>query len=291
MNGLNQAVDALLTDVAGIYGYDFSGYARRYLVDRIFALYRKSGCAGFDAFAQTVLADQRAFDLLCQQLMISYSEMFRDPPFFTNIRSNLVPYLRSFPSLRVWHAGCGRGEEVYSLAILLLEEGLYERCTVFATDLLEASIDAAKAGRYDALMLDSYAANYRLSGGRGALDDYVTVKRGQFTVDASLAKNIHFFTHNLLADQVFGQMNLVLCRNVCIYLNEDNRWRVIRLLTDSLVPGGFLGMGSSEYPDESDRIAGYRPYGGNTSNLFQKWVRPKLVTLTEEGNDEPRCSQ
>ncbi|GKT33923.1 protein-glutamate O-methyltransferase CheR, partial [Aduncisulcus paluster] len=153
--------------------------------------------------------------------------MFRDPEVFTFIRREIVPLLKTYPQLKIWHAGCSTGEEVYSMAILLKEEGLYDRCQIYATDFNERVLEMAQSGIFPLEVVKDYTKNYIESGGKESFSDYYIAKYESIIMDQSLKKNIIFAQHNLVTDQVFGQMHLIICRNVMIYFNSELQERVI----------------------------------------------------------------
>ncbi|MFH0730782.1 MAG: CheR family methyltransferase [Pseudomonadota bacterium] len=179
-------------------------------------------------------------------ISVTVSEMFRDPGFFVTLRRQVIPYLKTYPFIRIWHAGCATGEEVYSLAIVLKEEGIYDRTTIFATDFNELALDKARQGIYPLEKMKEYTANYQRSGGTEPFARYYHAGYNAAILDAGLKKSITFANHNLVTDGVFSEVHLVLCRNVLIYFDKTLKYRVLRLFRDSLVHGGVLALGSKE---------------------------------------------
>lgn len=179
-------------------------------------------------------------------ISINVTAMFRDPSLYVTLREKVVPILRTYPYLRVWHAGCSSGEEVYSTAILLQEEGLYERCKIYATDINGAVLDRARAGIFSLAAMQDYTTNYVQAGGRHPFSEYYTAKYENAIFSPLLKKNIVFAEHNLVTDGSFNEFNLILCRNVMIYFNKDLQDRVHRLLYESLGNLGYLSLGSKE---------------------------------------------
>jgi chemotaxis protein methyltransferase CheR len=237
---------ALLDDIYAQYGYDFRGYARASLRRRLRQVTRHAGLASLAQLRRHVLDDGGAFQRLLDALTIHVSEMFRDPQFYAAFRTHVVPFIRTFPTLKLWVAGCASGEEPYSIAILLEEEGLYERTRLYATDLSPAALARARAGIYPVEQLKGYARNYQLAGGRDSLTRYFTVAHGHAAIARSLARHIHFAEHNLVSDEVFGEMNVVFCRNVLIYFDRQQQDASVDLMRRSLIRGGFLCLGTQE---------------------------------------------
>lgn len=179
-------------------------------------------------------------------LTVQVSEMFRDPSYFLSLREKVIPLLRTYPSLKIWVAGCSSGEEVYSLAILLREEGLLDRSIIYATDINQAALKKAEAGVYELDRIPGFTSNHQKSGAKTSLSDYYTAAYGAVVFDKSLRKNVVFSDHSLATDSVFAEMHLVSCRNVLIYFNRHLQERALGLFRESLVRKGFLGLGSKE---------------------------------------------
>ena len=228
------------------YGYDFRSYSRASVERRVRQFLSKSGCATISEMISKLLWDESFFSALVQYLSISVTEMFRDPFVYRSIRKNVIPVLRTYPFVRIWHAGCATGEEVYSMAIVMKEEGLHERAVVFGTDFNDAALKTAKDGIYPLDQFKSFTKNYQQAGGTASFSEYYHAKYDSATIHPSLKEHVTFANHNLVTDGVFGEKHLVLCRNVLIYFNRELQSRALRLFTDSLVRGGFLCLGSKE---------------------------------------------
>ncbi|MEJ0100835.1 MAG: protein-glutamate O-methyltransferase CheR [Pseudomonadota bacterium] len=228
------------------YHYDFRGYARSSLRRRLRVAMDKFGCDTLSRLQERLLHDATLMQELMDILTVQVSEMFRDPPYFQALREQVVPLLRTYPSLKVWVAGCSTGEEVYSLAILLKEEGLLERSFIYATDINAQALEKAQAGVYDIERISGFTRNHRKSGGRGSLSTYYTAAYGKAVFDRSLKAHITFADHSLSTDAAFSEVQLVSCRNVLIYFDRALQDRAVGLFRDSLCYKGFLGIGSSE---------------------------------------------
>jgi len=237
----------LLEALARRYGYDFRHYSSASLKRRIrHFLSLSPDCNHISDLIPRLIYDKTFFKSFILTLSITVTEMFRDPFVYKMIREKVVPLLKTYPFIRVWHAGCASGEEVYSLAILLEEEGLYSRCQIYATDLNDDALSKAKQGIYSVDRIKEFTLNYQQSGGSKSLAKYYHSKYDSVILDSSLKKNIVFANHNLVSDSVFGEMHLILCRNVMIYFNRTLQDRVLQLFHDSLVPKGFLCIGTKE---------------------------------------------
>ncbi|MGB1271983.1 MAG: CheR family methyltransferase, partial [Endozoicomonas sp.] len=192
------------------------------------------------------LHDTRAFNHFVKDMSVVVTEMFRDPDVFLAIREQVVPFLKTYPFIKIWHAGCASGQEVYSMAILLEEEGLLDRCHIYATDFNDHALDTARKGIYPDEELPAYEKNYQLAGGKGVLSNYCVKQYNSIKFSGRLSERVVFASHNLVTDGVFGEMNLVMCRNVLIYFNPTLQDRALSLLNDSLCPRGFLCIGRRE---------------------------------------------
>lgn len=239
-------VDLLLEAVHRVRGYDFRQYARASLRRRIANQVKSEQVATVSALLDRALHDDACMDRLLQGLTVTVSAMFRDPPFFRALRERVVPMLRTYPFVRIWQAGCSLGEEAYSLAIVLEEEGLAERCRIYATDISEAILARARDGIYPLDLMRKYTENHGKAGGRRPFSEYYTAAYDNAVLRPSLRDRVVFAQHNLVTDGVFNEFNLVLCRNVMIYFNRDLQGRVHRLLYDSLASFGVLGLGAQE---------------------------------------------
>lgn len=228
------------------YHYDFRGYARASLKRRLRTAMGRFGCSTLSLLQDKVLHEPATFPLLLSYLTVQVSEMFRDPAYFQALRARVIPLLRTYPSLRVWVAGCSSGEEVYSLAILLREEGLLPRALIYATDINPQALEQAEAGVYAVDRVAGFSENYRKAGGRASLSEYYTAAYGRAVFDKSLRENVVFSDHSLATDSVFAEVQLVSCRNVLIYFDRALQDRAVGLFRDALVRRGFLGIGAKE---------------------------------------------
>ena len=265
----NIEIQLLLQAIYLKYGYDFRNYAKASIKRRI--LHRLAGDK-FNNLAEMqhrLLYDEGFFGRLLLDLSINVTEMFRDPSFYLAIRQHVIPQLRELPYLKIWHAGCASGEEVYSMAILLKEEGLYERTQIYATDMNEMVLRRAREGIFNISQLRQYTANYQKAGGRESFSNYYTAHYDHVVMDKSLKKRVLFSDHNLATDGVFGEMHLVMCRNVLIYFDRDLQNRVFKLFFDSLGEGGFLCLGSKESIRLSDQSKNFRDFE-KTEKIYLK---------------------
>lgn len=236
----------LLEAVYRKYHYDFRGYAAASLKRRLTQAMERFGCRTLSQLQDRLLHEPALFPALLDFLTVQVSEMFRDPPYFRALREKVVPLLRTYPSLKIWVAGCSTGEEVYSLAILLQEEGLLDRSLIYATDINAGALERAQAGIYDATRISGFTDNHRKSGARSSLSDYYTAAYGKAVFDKSLKTNIVFADHSLSTDSAFSEVQLVSCRNVLIYFDRQLQDRVLGLFRESLCRKGFLGLGAKE---------------------------------------------
>lgn len=237
---------ALLEAIYRTYGYDFRNYAGAHLRRRIRHRVRMSGLTGIPELHEKILTDKTLFEKLLLDLSINVTEMFRDPSFYLTIRQEAVPLLKTYPFIKIWHAGCATGEEVYSMAILLKEEGIYDKCQIYATDFNEEVLARAREGIFPINDIKTYTTNYQKAGGQGSFADYYISRYDSVIMDNSLREKILFADHNLATDSAFGEMNMIICRNVIIYFNHTLREQVMKTFHDSLCPGGILGLGSKE---------------------------------------------
>lgn len=239
-------LDRLLDAVYRQYHYDFRRYASASMKRRVAAALGHFQCGTVAALEQRMRDDPGAFTELLRYLTVQVSDLFRDPGYFRAIRESVVPYLQTYPSLKVWVAGCAGGEEAYSLAILLHEEDLLERTQIYATDINPDSLRLAQDGVYAVDRFAKFSEAYLAAGGKASLSDYYTARYGSALFDRRLKKAILFSDHSLATDSVFAEVQLVSCRNVLIYFDRALQDRAIGLLRDSLVRRGFLGLGSKE---------------------------------------------
>ncbi len=236
----------MLEAMRGAYGYDFTDYAEVSVKRRITTFMSNRKITSLDNLHEVLLSDERVFEEFIREISVTVTEMFRDPPFYAALRSKVVPRLKTYPFVKVWLAGCATGEEVYSLAILLKEEGILNRSVIYATDINQHSLQLARDGIYPLEYMKNYTANYQKSGGKGNFSDYYIAKFGSALFDQTLRENVVFSSHNLATDKSFNEFQMIICRNVLIYFNQQLQSRVIRLFYDSLIEFGFLGLGSKE---------------------------------------------
>ena len=228
------------------YHYDFRGYAQASLRRRLQTALTHFGCSSLSQLQHLVLHDPAVFPQLLQYLTVQVSDMFRDPEYFRALREKVVPILRTYPSLKIWIAGCSAGEEVWSMAILLREEGLLERSLIYATDINAAALHKAEAGVYEIERVPGFSENHARSGGRSSLSEHYSAAYGRVVFDKSLRRHIVFSDHSLATDSVFAEVQLVSCRNVLIYFDRALQDRALGLFSEALCRKGFLGLGSKE---------------------------------------------
>ena len=239
-------IELLLEGVFRHYGYDFRDYAASSIRRRLRHLLAVEGLASISDLTERVLHDPAWLDRLVAAFSINVSAMFRDPSFYRAFRDKLVPILRTYPFVRIWHAGCSTGEEVYSTAILLHEAGLYDRCRIYATDINEAVLRKARDGIFPLTAMKAYTANYIQFGGTGAFSEYYTAQYDSAIFRPWLKRNLVFAQHNLAMDTSFNELHVIVCRNVMIYFNRTLQNRVLDLFSASLVRLGFLCLGNKE---------------------------------------------
>jgi len=251
------------------YSHDFRDYSRASQKRRVLHALAQLGFPSVAALQSRVLQEPAAFLQLLQYLTVPVSEMFRDPAFFLALREQVVPYLRTYASLKVWIAGCSTGEEAYSLAILLKEEGLLERTMIYATDINPTSLDKARQGIFSLAAIRNHTASYQKAGGNQAFSSHYSAAYDAAIFDKSLRENITFADHSLATDSVFSETQLVLCRNVLIYFNKKLQDRALGLFHDSLGHRGFLGLGSKESLDFSVHASRFEPVA-RAERIFRK---------------------
>jgi chemotaxis protein methyltransferase CheR len=242
----NLEIELLLESVFRHYGYDFRNYAPASLKRRIWSAIQAEGLTTVSGLQEKVLHHRDCLERLLLTLSINVTGMFRDPSFYLAFRTVAVPLLRTYPFIRIWHAGCSTGEEVYSMAILLQEEGLYDRCRIYATDINEAVLKKAKEGIFPLERMQDYTQNYQLSGGNRSFSEYYTSGYEHAIFSSYLKHNLVFSQHNLVGDGPFNKFNVILCRNVLIYFNKILQQRVQNLFYESLSMFGILGLGRQE---------------------------------------------
>lgn len=256
-------VDLLLEGIFRRYGFDFREYAPASLKRRLWRRIHAEGLRSVSGLQERVLHDPACMERLLLDLSINVTSMFRDPTFYVALREQVVPLLRTYPFARVWVAGCSTGEEVYSLAILLDEEGLYDRSRIYATDINEAVLDRARAGVFPLDKMQGYTENYIRGGGKRAFSEYYVAAYDGARFSRSLTDNVVFAQHNLVSDRSFNEFNLIMCRNVMIYFDKSLQDNVHRLFYESLAPFGVLALGHKE-------SVAFSPYGDRYEELDQQ---------------------
>jgi len=239
-------VERFLAALDLLTGLDFRSYARRSVHRRLRHLMLQDGVADLAALRARVLADRRSAAAFAERVCVNVTSMFRDPAFFAAFRERVVPLLRQLPFFRVWHAGCSSGEEVYSLAILLREEGLHRRARVYGTDIDETALARARAGVYPLDVMREYTQQYQRAGGTAAFASYYRASGEGAVFDPALRANVVFASHNLATDASFNEFHVILCRNVLMYFDDALQRRAHHLLWQSLAPGGVLALGQRE---------------------------------------------
>ncbi|MEN6622781.1 MAG: protein-glutamate O-methyltransferase CheR [Smithella sp.] len=239
-------ISLLLEAIVQRYGYDFRNYMADSISRRITLFRQQKGFPSIAEMIPQVLHDPAFFQELLQSLSVTVTEMFRDPFVYRSIRENVIPLLQTYPSIRIWVAGCATGEEAYSLAILLKEEGIFNKTTIFATDINDEALRLGKEGIYNLENIRHFTENYQEAGGTQSFSSYYHADYGVAVIDQSLKDKITFIKHNLVTDGVFGEMHLIMCRNVLIYFDRTLQNRVLKLFEESLVYGGYLGLGTKE---------------------------------------------
>jgi chemotaxis protein methyltransferase CheR len=239
-------IQLLLEGVFRCYGFDFRDYAFSSLRRRVWNAIRSEGLSTISGLQEKILHDPACWHRFLMAVTVNVTAMFRDPGFYRTFRRKVIPLLRDEPFIRIWHAGCATGEEVYSLAILLQEEDLYDHCRIYATDMNEDVLERARSGIYPLATMESHADDYLASGGIRSLEDYYTAKYDNAIVRSSLRERVLFAQHNLVTDGSFNEFNVILCRNVMIYFNKPLQDRVHQLIYNSLGQYGVLGLGQKE---------------------------------------------
>lgn len=239
-------IELLILAIYHKFHYDFREYARASLKRRLRTALPRFNCDSLSQLQHKVLHDATIFPQLLDYLTVQVSELFRDPGYYRALRETVIPVLRTYPSLKIWIAGCSTGEEVFSLAILLHEENLLQSTHIYATDINTRALDVAKSGIYDLGRMAEFTTNYQLAGGSASLSDYYTAGYGKAIFDRALRERIVFSDHSLATDMVFSEVQLVSCRNVLIYFNTELQNRALDLFRSALCRKGFLGLGSKE---------------------------------------------
>lgn len=242
----DEDVDVLLTDLLEVYGYNFNDYSRASLKRRINRLYSIDKFPSFAEFRYKLRNSPEYMDRFIEQLTVNVTEMFRDPGFYSTLRNQVLPVLATYPFIRIWHAGCSTGEEVYSMAIMLREAKLLHKSLLYATDINPAVLEKAREGILPLSQMKQYSENYIQSGGKEDFSRYYSANYDRAKLDESLCSKMIFATHNLVSDGSFNEFQLILCRNVLIYFDKPLQNKVFELFDQSLDQFGFLALGSKE---------------------------------------------
>jgi chemotaxis protein methyltransferase CheR len=250
-------LDLLLEAIYRTYHYDFRSYARSSLHRGVARAQSSLGSPTIAHLLDRIVNESDAFTDFRRYMTVQVSDLFRDPEYFRFLRDKVMPHLATYPSLRIWVAGCGTGEEAYSIAVVLHEEGLLERSLIYATDIDADSLQTAEAGIYDIRRVQGFNENYFRAGGRTTLSDYYTAAQSTVAFSPMLRKHVLFSDHSLATDAAFAEMQLVSCRNVLIYFDRELQARTIGLFRDSLCRRGFLGLGPKETLAFSDHAAAF----------------------------------
>jgi len=242
----DEDIEIVLSDVVELYGYDFTDYSRASLRRRILRLIDKDRFLSFAEFRYRVRNDKSYFKRFVEEITVNVTEMFRDPLFYKTPREEVLPLLATWPVIRIWHAGCASGEEVYSMAILLHEANLLKKSLLYATDINPSVLEKVRHGIYPISQMKQYSENYILSGGKNDFSSYYTAMYDSAKFDEFLGKRIVLATHNLVSDRSFNEFQLILCRNVMIYFDKPFQDRVLHLFYESLETFGYLALGAKE---------------------------------------------
>jgi len=282
MENENLEIRLLLEAMNLKYGYDFRSYAPASLKRRIRRRLELSGLQSISEMQHQVICDKAFFEAMLLDLSINVTEMFRDPAFFKALREQVLPALDMQSFIKIWHVGCATGEEVYSTAIVLKELGLYGKAQIYATDFNEVVLKKAREGIFPSNRIKTYTANYQEGGGTESFGDYYMAHYDSAIIDKSLKKNIVFADHNLVTDAVFGEMDMIVCRNVLIYFNRELQNRVLQLFYKSLCEDGFLCLGTKESVRFSECVDHFESFMG-----AQKIYRKKLLANQSQLRSTP----
>jgi chemotaxis protein methyltransferase CheR len=241
-----EEVEILLTDLLETYGYDFNDYSKASLKRRINRLFSLDRFPSFAEFRYRIRNDESYLKRFVEEITVNVTEMFRDPSFYKALRTEVLPVLATYPLIRIWHAGCSTGEEVYSMAILLHEANLLHKSLLYATDINPEVLERAKEKIFPLSQMKQYSENYIEAGGKNDFSSYYTSRYDRVKFDKKLTDKMIFATHNLVSDRSFNEFQLIMCRNVMIYFDKDLQERVLQLFDQSLEPLGFLALGAKE---------------------------------------------
>ncbi len=253
------------------YGYDFRNYSKAHLKRRVLHRLNLTDVESISEMQYKVLHDPDFMKEVMKDFSINVTEMFRDPPFYQALRNEVVPILRTYPFIKIWHAGCSTGEEVYSMAILLDEEGLLDRTQIYATDYNQLVLEQARQASYSLDHEKEFEMNYVKSGGKKALSDYYSRSEEEFRFADYLRRKVVFSDHNLVLDNVFAEVHMVICRNVLIYFNRELQSRVIKLFHESIITGGILALGNKETLDYSSFADAFEPLNKKQKIYLKKY--------------------
>jgi chemotaxis protein methyltransferase CheR len=257
----DQQISLLLTDLLDLYGYDFTSYTKASLKRRINRLYSLDRFPSFAEFRYKVRSDENYFNRFIEQVTVNVTEMFRDPLFFQALKNEVLPVLATYPFIRIWHAGCSTGEEVYSTAIFLKEANLLHKSLLYATDINPEVVKKAASGIFPITHMKQYSENYQQAGGKEEFSKYYTASYDHVLFSDELKKRMVFSTHNLVSESSFNQFQLIMCRNVLIYFEKDLQGKVFALFDESLDKLGYLALGSKETLKLSPIISRYKQAG------------------------------
>ena len=263
-----EQVEEIIVLVRKVYGFDLGGYSRASIKRRMVRIMLIKNFTVFELKSQ-IINNNDFFEVFLQEITVNVTEMFRDPGFFKAVREKVLPYLSSYPRIKVWNAGCSSGEELYSFAILLAEEQLYDRSFLYGTDINSLVLESAKKGIYDIKKMKQNSENYIASGSIRSLANYYVAQYDAVSISTSLKKNTLFSIHNLVTDGVFNEFQIISCRNVLIYFTVELQERVLKLFYESLCPLGFLCLGSKEFLRNKD-LAGKFKVIDKAENIYQK---------------------
>lgn len=257
----DEEVEILLNDMLDVYGYDFNDYSKASLKRRIDRLFTLDKFPSFAEFRYRIKNNEAYLKRFVEEITVNVTEMFRDPSFYNTLRNEVLPIMATYPLIRVWHAGCSTGEEVYSMAILLQESGLLKKSLLYATDINPEVLERAKEGIFPLSQMKQYSENYLAAGGNKEFSSYYTSRYDRAKFDKQLSKKMIFATHNLVSDRSFNEFQLILCRNVMIYFDKDLQDRVLKLFDQSLEQLGFLALGAKETLRFSSIASSYQQIG------------------------------
>lgn len=273
MTAIHEINAAHLPEIIAIikeqYGYDFSGYAGASFQRRLNAFMNHSNIKDVYSLKYFLLNDKDTFAQLLEKITVNVTTMFRNPDFFLELKDKIFPILASYPVIRIWHAGCATGQEVYSMCILLKEAGLLHRTNIYATDINPRNIKLARSGSLPLTEMKEYIRNYNMAGGVEGFSEYYSIENDKAVINKDLLSKVIFSRHNLATESSFNEFNLILCRNVMIYFNRQLQDKVIGLFNDSLTSGGFLALGDKESLIASAHSKTFTRYL-NTQKIYKK---------------------